>query len=124
MKSHLIPHTGPYPSASHALAHQLKSPLKIANITWTNKSWASVLNYANFLYINVAGENKEDLGTIKKIVDDLDLINKNKIQFNFNKTCGRGLYRNSNEEQKTGTNEMKCILSDVFLTIDLHVLAE
>lgn len=100
---HLFPHTGPYPSAHHPIPLSTKTPLKTGNITWTNKVWASVLNYADSLFINVAGVDKEDLQKIKKIVDDLDLTHKHKIEFNFNKTCQRGQFLfDSNDQQRNG----------------------
>ena len=51
----------------------------------------------------MAGVDKEDLQKIKKIVDDLDLTHKHKIEFNFNKTCQRGQFLfDSNDQQRNG----------------------
>ena len=73
---------------------------KAASIYWTEKRWASVLEYANALYMNVAGPSKQDMYKIGQAVDNLGLKNRNKIILNFNKTVDRMEYRNADENRK------------------------
>ena len=71
-------------------------------IVWGAKRWASILNFAKFLHINVGGNNTNDKPQIEKIVKDLNLKNQHKIVFNFNETIIRGTWKYGGPEKQKG----------------------
>ena len=75
---------------------------KTGEIHWSNLVWTAILQHANFLHVNVAGKNPDDLETIRKIATDLNLTHHSKINFNFNKTIDRGSYNSMKIEGKNG----------------------
>lgn len=83
-----------YPLSSQSVTKAFARNLhqKSGPIYWTNRYWAGVLDYVNFLYMNVAGEDKKDFYKIEKLVKDLKLKREEKLRLNFNETVSRTKY--------------------------------
>ena len=79
--------------------------IETGGIPFGTKVWASVLDYADFLLINVAGDNTKHLDKIKSSPIGLDLRHIDKIRFNFNKTVDRDHYKSLNVSRRKGTND-------------------
>lgn len=70
------------------------------NFVWDDRRWASLLRVSSELFLNVAGEKKEDLEKMRQVVDGANLRYRNKIRLNFNRTIGRGSYNHSPADKK------------------------
>jgi hypothetical protein len=83
---------------------QRKVPVDINNpntpYEWDSKRWTSLLGMSDGLYMNVAGTNDKDMFDIIALVDSQNLVNRNKIAFNFNYTIDRMSYSHANEAKK------------------------
>jgi hypothetical protein len=103
-------HIGPYPAAQTIPIDtriDRKSNVHTGAIVWGAKRWASVLNFAKFLHINVAGNNTNDKQQIEKIVKKLKLKNDYKIVYNFNETIDRATWMYSAPDVQAGIVQLE-----------------
>ena len=62
--------------------------------------YGSLLSISSGLYLNVVGNNSNDMNIVREYVDTLHLKYRHKIVFNFNYTTVRDLYDDANPTEK------------------------
>eukprot|EP01038_Epipyxis_sp_PR26KG_P006834 gene6834-9356_t len=76
-----------------------------AEYKWDTRSWTSLLNATEELYINVAGNENKDFLNVQRLVNSLNLRSRDKIKLHYSATVGRMTYREAKPERKKELDE-------------------
>ena len=92
-----------------------------AGYYWVRKRFVSILEYANEMVLNVAGDSIDDMYDVKRAVDEMKLTANNlkKIKYNFNQTIVRETFRKSSHEKQQELMKKKHLTEGEVATIDL-----
>ena len=84
-----------------------------------NKRFASILDYANGMLVNVVGNDIKDMYDIQEVIKEVNINFMNKIQFNFNETIPRELFRKSSHEKQHELLKKRHLTEGEVSSIDL-----
>eukprot|EP00667_Euglena_gracilis_P011623 EG_transcript_11877 len=93
---------------------------RYGGLRWLPTQWASVLDLADQLYLNVARQGPGDFERVKQLVEGLPLVHRDKVFFHFNHT----VQRQKDQEMPANASELSVAEVSTMMAMHDHCVAE